>query len=122
VNYWDSGDPFDNDTAPAGFFGTNGLRLWDDPDFGWPAEPPSSFQVIDAHSYYGLYDLSGNVAEWMQDRYSGLNTRTLRGGSWTSSAAQGVWIRTFDRDYATPTLPWQTIGFRVLRVANAPGE
>ncbi len=121
ANYWDSGDPFDNGTTPAGFFGIDGLRTWDDPTFGWLAQPPASFAVLDAASYYGLYDLSGNVAEWVQDRYAGLNTRALRGGSWSSLAAQGVWIRTFDRDFASPSLAWNTIGFRVVRVASAPG-
>ena len=35
---------------------------------------------------YGLYDMSGNVGEWMQGRYDkDADLRVLRGGSWVNS-------------------------------------
>jgi len=123
ANYWNSSDPFEGDaseprTAPVGFYGIDGDRVWDDPDFGWGFQPPDSFTVADTDNHYGLHDMSGNAAEWVQDRYSGKNTRALRSGSWANFSAQGVWIRTFDRSFASPSLTWGEIGFRVVRVAD----
>ena len=42
ANYRDSGDPLDNDTSRVGAASANG---------------------------YGLYDMAGNVQEWVNDRY-----------------------------------------------------
>ncbi len=73
-NYWDSGDPWDNDTSPVEYYGPNG---------------------------YGLYDMTGNVYEWVEDDWHGhyngapddgsawvsdprSGHRVLRGGSWVS--------------------------------------
>lgn len=111
ANYWESGDPFEGDfsaprTTPAGFY--DGVNLLAD----------GTTSTVDTENSYGLYDLSGNLAEWVQDRYSGTNTRALRGGSWSNVELQGVWIRTIDRDYASPSLTYQAIGFRVLRVTE----
>ncbi|MHC4236026.1 MAG: SUMF1/EgtB/PvdO family nonheme iron enzyme, partial [Planctomycetota bacterium] len=110
ANYWNSGDPFDNGTTPGGFF--DGVNLLGD---GVTA-------TLDTDSFYGLYDMSGNVAEWTQDRYSTTSTRALRGGSWASFEAQGIWIRNFDRNFASPSLVWGEIGFRVVRAINQVGD
>ncbi len=120
-NYKDNGDPFDNATTPVGFFGTNGLRTWDDPDFGWGVTPPDSFAVLDGSNAYGLYDMSGNVVEWVQGRYGSGTSHALRGGSWQNFAAQSTWILATDRFIAPPTFTWTTVGFRVGRVAVPPG-
>ncbi len=44
ANYLDSGDTWDNDTSPRGYYPPNG---------------------------YGLYDMAGNVAEWVEDDHHG---------------------------------------------------
>ncbi len=76
ANYLDSEDEWDNDTSPAGAYPANG---------------------------YGLYDMAGNVLEWVSDWYvddyysvsppynpQGPSTvtwyRVLRGGSWSHNS------------------------------------
>ncbi|MCH7526330.1 MAG: SUMF1/EgtB/PvdO family nonheme iron enzyme, partial [Planctomycetes bacterium] len=76
ANYLESGDPFEPGTAPVGFF--DGINLLAD----------GATPTHDSENGYGLYDLSGNVWEWMQDQApSDPSLRRNRGGSWQSNAA-----------------------------------
>lgn len=101
ANYCDSGDPWDNDTSEVGHYEPNG---------------------------YGLYDMAGNVHEWVKDWYqdnyytvSPLNDpqgptggvlRVLRGGSWVSEAFT---LRVANRYYGDPNLEASAFGFRCAR-------
>jgi formylglycine-generating enzyme required for sulfatase activity len=97
-------------------FGARGVPL---------TAPVGSF----AGNFVGIYDMSGNVAEWCWDWYApyapGLATnprggdkpvtdarRVLRGGSGQSGAMQ---IRHAARDAATPDAALPYAGFRVVR-------
>jgi formylglycine-generating enzyme required for sulfatase activity len=62
---------------------------------------------------YGLYDMSGNVWEWMENCYdNSCGERALRGGSWFSNPN---FARAAFRNNKTPARQLHNYGFRVAR-------
>lgn len=106
----------------------------DDSDGARAAVPPGSMRWSD--SPYGVFDLAGNVAEWVQDYYGaanglrtgyedlfavepvrlapadGLNVRVARGGSWLQPRLQGL---TYARTAERPGTRRPDLGFRCAR-------
>jgi formylglycine-generating enzyme required for sulfatase activity len=74
----------------------------------------------------GLYDMAGNLWEWVNDRYAVYSSepqtnplgpvsgtwRVLRGASWTYNTLN---LRSSHRGYNTPVTAYYDIGFRVAR-------
>ncbi|MCP4150679.1 MAG: SUMF1/EgtB/PvdO family nonheme iron enzyme, partial [bacterium] len=142
ANWPNSRDPFESGpypwTTPVGFY--NGERHTKQ-EFQWPGTQ-STYQTNQGANGYGLYDMTGNVWEWVNDWYSkdfyryspnrnpagpekgqlmrdGAPYRVLRSGSWYN----GQWGhgRVSNRNpsyYRGPDDPnhrWYHIGFRVTR-------
>jgi formylglycine-generating enzyme required for sulfatase activity len=100
------------------------------PDYEIPPFPYTSPVGAFEENDYGLYDMSGNIAEWCWDFYeeiySGIRSnprgplsgsnRVYRGGAWDMDAGL---CRSAGRNYATPETSWTNfIGFRVARTID----
>jgi formylglycine-generating enzyme required for sulfatase activity len=110
-------------------FGDSDIQLG---EYGWyRANSGSKTQRVGQKrpNAFGLYDMHGNVWEWVQDcwhkNYSGApsdgsswttnctdNARVLRGGSWYATPA---FLRSADRNWGTPDDRGIGIGFRLAR-------
>jgi len=126
ASFYSSGSPYSfgedpPQTTPVGFYnGALHYRL----DFGWPGSQ-TSYQTQDAESYYGCYDMSGNVSEWCNDWYdaghydsstysnpegpAGGTERVLRGGGWYSVPSD---CRSAYREGRLPGYRYYSYGFR----------
>lgn len=107
------------------YAGSNNINdvAWYDGNSGSKTHPVKSKQANEL----GLYDMSGNVWEWCQDRFGSYvgssqtdptgaasgSYRVLRGGSWSYDAQ---YCRVAARDYSRPDNGNNGIGFRLVLV------
>ncbi|WP_054521834.1 formylglycine-generating enzyme family protein [Thermanaerothrix daxensis] len=103
ANFYASGDPFEDmrtygsGTTPVGFY--NG-------------ETYAGFATLDSPSPYGLYDMAGNVWQWVSDITPGMHYRFMRGGSKDSYPPD---LRVWVTNNATPSYYGPGTGFRCVR-------
>ena len=103
ANFYASRDPFEDmssfgsRTTPVGFY--NG-KIYD------------GYATLDSVSPYGLYDMAGNVWQWVGNVYEGMHYRFLRGGSKDTYEMD---LRLWVTNNATPTYFSPGVGFRCSR-------
>ncbi|MBX7259371.1 MAG: SUMF1/EgtB/PvdO family nonheme iron enzyme [Candidatus Hydrogenedentes bacterium] len=145
ANWPDSGDPYETGpipwTTPVGFY--NG-EPHAKAQFGWPGDQ-AEYKTANGANGYGLFDMSGNVWEWVNDWYApdyyaqspalsptgpetgqpmpdGNPYRVLRGGNWYNGEWGHGRLSNRDPSYFRgpddPNHRWYHIGFRVARSAE----
>jgi formylglycine-generating enzyme required for sulfatase activity len=103
ANFYSSRDPFENmssfgsRTSPVGFY--NG-KMYD------------GFQTVNSASPYGLYDMAGNVWQWVGDVTEGFSDRFMKGGS---KDTYDMNLRIWTRNSAPPMYFSPGVGFRCAR-------
>lgn len=103
ANYYSSFDQFEKmfgklgNTTPVGFF--NGKTY-------------NGYKTLDSLSPYGLYDMAGNVWQWVGDDYPKQHYRYLRGGSFYSYEVD---LRVWKSNSAGPQYYSPQVGFRCAR-------
>ncbi|MGB2984581.1 MAG: SUMF1/EgtB/PvdO family nonheme iron enzyme [Phycisphaerae bacterium] len=108
ANFRESGDPFEPGPSPVGFFdGVNELADGGD-------------RTNDTANAYSLYDITGNVAEWVQDTGDTSIERGLRGGHFDKPAGS-PFLRNDARGSVPADSTFAFVGFRVVQVIE-PAE
>ena len=112
-------------TTTAYSFGDESLRLGDYAWYGENSGEKTHPVGLKEANPYELYDVHGNVWEWVQDKYSKLlpgeidplhtssgSFRVIRGGGWSGNA---WYLRSANRSYRIPGRENIFVGFRLVR-------
>ncbi len=106
ANYYASRDPFENMatfgslTTPVGFY--NGKTY-------------GSYTTLNSASPYGLYDMAGNVWQWVGDVTPRFSDRFMHGGS---KGTYDMDLRIWVRNSAPPMYTSPSVGFRCLKAGE----
>ncbi len=104
ANFYSSFDLFEKmfgklgNTTPVGFYNGKTYQIGG-----------NSYQTLDSASPYGLYDMAGNVWQWMGDDYPDQHYRYMRGGSFYSYEVD---LRVWKNNSAGPQYYSPSVGFR----------
>lgn len=132
-----NGTTFMRGDAPSGWVDSNPdtiVNALENDAVAWWNNAPTSTSIVGAKAAnaLGLFDMSGNVLEWVWDWYAGSYTtatpytdadsqgpttggrRVLRGGSWGSAAAS-LQSSCRNDSFADSWEPFSNIGFRPVR-------
>ena len=107
ANYYSSFDLFERmfgklgNTTPIGFYNGQTYEIGE-----------GSYETLDSPSPYGLYDMAGNVWQWMGDDYPDQHYRYMRGGSFY---AYEVDLRVWKNNSAGPQYYSPALGFRCIQ-------
>jgi formylglycine-generating enzyme required for sulfatase activity len=87
----------------------------DDYNDGWPrTSPVGSFRA----NQFGLYDMGGNVWQWVEDLIGrGQTARVIRGGSWRNSTSGTM--RSSNSAPCTPDEGFCDLGFRCVLAGHS---
>jgi len=103
ANFYASRDPFEDmstfgsRTSPVGFYNGNTY---------------DGYITLNSDSPYGLYDMAGNVWQWVGDITPGFSDRFMRGGSINT---YDIDLRIWVRNSAPPMYYGPAVGFRCAR-------
>ena len=106
ANYYTSRDPFEDmssfgsRTTPVGFY--NGKTY-------------IGYTTLDSASPYGLYDMAGNVWQWVGDVTPSFSDRFMHGGS---KGTYDMDLRVWVRNSAPPMYYSPSVGFRCVKVGG----
>ena len=122
--------PTENEWEIAARGGTTTKYYWDTDEaknYAYYAQSKGPAEVAGyTPNDFGLYDMAGNVAEWVNDWYGSYENkdvenptgpelgtmRVVRGGGWSSVAKE---IAPAERDKKDPLYSGHTLGFRIAR-------
>lgn len=112
ANYWDYATGSNTIPTPVASGITSGTAVFNGPS------DPADVNLAGGLSPYGTMGQNGNVWEWNESAFDGVNNLTnegrgFRGGSWFSSESS---LRSSGRLNDSPTFELSTIGFRVASI------